>query len=300
VLALALEAMATRFELVLDGGDAARLRAAGEEALAEIERAEGQLSRYRATSDVAWINAAAGREPVRVDGRVFALLRECAALSRLTHGAFDVTVGPLMAAYGFTGGGRGTPPDPARLREARALVGMDAVELDPRGLTVRLPRAGMQIDLGAVGKGYALDRAVAVLEEHGVPSALLHGGTSSVHVVGTPPGRASWPVAWSVPGRGTRTLRLRPGRPALSVSAPHGKGFLQGGRLQGHVLDPRTGQPTSEAVSACVAGTSSTLCDALSTAVLVGGEDVRRRLHAQFPGYVGWAAWSDTSRRLIS
>ena len=289
MVALALQAMATRFELRLEGGDPERLRAAGEEALREIEQIEGQLSRYRGTSDVAWINARAGGEPVRVDPRVLALLQQCAELSRLTGGAFDVTVGPLMTAYGFTNG-HGAPPDPGRLEQARRLVGMSSVELDTRSCTVRLPRAGMQLDLGAVGKGYALDRAVAVLEEHGVPSALLHGGTSSVHVIGTPAGRSSWPVAWRLPGRAMRTLRLRPGQPALSVSAPHGKAFLDGGRLQGHVLDPRTGEPTRKALSSCVSGPSSTLCDALSTAVLVAGEPFRRRLRERFPSYEGWAA----------
>jgi thiamine biosynthesis lipoprotein len=167
---------------------------------------------------------------------------------------------------------------------------MSVVELDAAAGTVRLPRAGMQLDLGGVGKGYALDRAVAVLEEHGVPSALLHGGTSSVHVIGTPPRRSSWPVAWRLPDRATRTLRLGPGRPALSVSAPHGKAFLDGGRLQGHVIDPRTGEPTRTALSACVTGPSSTLCDALSTAVLVAGEPFRRALRDRFPAYEGWAA----------
>jgi thiamine biosynthesis lipoprotein len=96
-------------------------------------------------------------------------------------------------------------------------------------------------------------------------------------------------VAWRLPDRATRTLRLGPGRRALSVSAPHGKAFLDGGRLQGHVLDPRTGEPTRTAVSACVTGPSSTLCDALSTAVLVAGESLRRRLRERFRGYEGWA-----------
>jgi thiamine biosynthesis lipoprotein len=289
MVALALQAMATRFELVLEGDDPQRLRAAGEEALREVERVEGQLGRDRAASAVARINAGAGGEPVRVHPRVVALLQQCAELSRLTDGAFDVTVGPLMAAWGFTNG-HGASPDPERLEEARRLVGMSGVEVDPASGTVRLGRAGMRLDLGAVARGYALDRAVAVLEQRGVPSALLHGGTRSVHVIGTPGRRQSWPVAWRLPDHATRTLRLGPARPALSVSAPHGRAFLDGGRLQGRVLDPRTGVPTQTALSACVTGPSSTLCDALSTAVLVAGESFRRRLRERFPAYEGWAA----------
>ena len=288
-VALGLEAMATRFELVLAGDDPTRLRAAGEEALQEIRRIEGQLSRYRPASAIAWINAAAGGEPVRVDPRVLALLRRCAELSRLTDGAFDVTVGPLLRAWGFVGGS-GAAPEPRALARARDLVGMDRVELDAAACTVRLARAGMELDLGAVGKGYAIDCAVAVLEEHGVPSALLHGGTSSVHMIGGVPASGPWRVAWRVPGAADRLRTLTVAQPALSVSAPHGKAFLLGGRLMGHVLDPRTGAPATAAVSACVVGPSSTVCDALSTALLVGGARGPFARAERFGGYSGWVA----------
>lgn len=287
VVALGLEAMATRFELLLYGADPARLRAAGEEALAEIERVEAQLSRYRAASEIAWINARAGGDPVRVDPRVLSLLERCAELWRLTDGAFDVTLGPLLRAYGFVGGG-GSAPDPDARERARAHVGMDAVELDRSAVTVRLRRAGMELDLGAVGKGYALDRVIAVLEEHGVARALLHGGTSSVHAIGTAPDGGAWRVAWRIPGRPDARRRLEASRPALSVSAVHGKGFDSGHGWMGHVLDPRRGVPTRAAASACVVGASSTLCDALSTALLVNGPSWTSRLAERFPGYEGW------------
>src|SRR6185503_11291633 len=190
-VALGLEAMATRFELILAGDDPVRLRAAGEEALREIERIEALLSRYRPSSAIAAINAGAGGAPIRVDPRVVTLLRLCADLSRLTDGAFDVTVGPLLRAWGFVGGS-GAPPETAALARARGLVGIERVELDVTACTVRLSQAGMELDLGAIGKGYAIDCAIAVLEEHGVPSALLHGGTSSVHVIGHVSGGAPW------------------------------------------------------------------------------------------------------------
>jgi thiamine biosynthesis lipoprotein len=281
--------MATRFELILAGDDPVRLRAAGEEALREIERIEALLSRYRPSSAIAEINAQAGGAPVRVDGRVVTLLRLCADLSRLTDGAFDVTVGPLLHAWGFVGGS-GARPDGETLARARCLVGMDRVELDAAASTVRLAHVGMELDLGAIGKGYAIDCAIAVLEEHGVPRALLHGGTSSVHVIGDlSVVDKPWRVAWHVPGEGDRLRTLTAAQPALSVSAPHGKAFVLGGRLMGHVLDPKTGRPAGTAVSACVVGSSSTIGDALSTALLVSGTGGPPWL-ARFPGYSGWVA----------
>ena len=295
-VALGLESMATRFELILAGDDPARLRAAGEEALREIERVEGLLSRYRPSTAIAAINAAAGREPVRVDARVLALLRRCGELSRLTDGAFDVTVGPLLRAWGFVGGS-GALPDGETLERARCLVGMDRVELDAAASTVRLAHAGMELDLGAVGKGYAIDCAIAVLEEHGVPRALLHGGTSSVHVIGHVSAGAPWRVAWRAPARADRLRTLTAAQPALSVSAPHGKAFVLDGRLMGHVLDPRTGAPAGQALSACVVGPSSTVCDALSTALLVSGTGEPPWLAARFPGYSGWVVHAPGQNR---
>jgi FAD:protein FMN transferase len=282
-VALATEAMATRFELILPGDDVVRLRAAGEEALREIERAEALLSRFRATSPIARVNAAAGGPPVRVDPRVLRLLERAREISVLTEGAFDPTVGPLLRAWGFADGG-GHPPEAGAVDRARRLVGMDRVEVDKERSTVRLPQAGMELDLGSIGKGWAIDAAIGALLEQGVASGFLHGGTSSVHVLGRRGGSGCWRVGWRVPGEPEpRVVELAA---AFSVSAPHGKAFEVDGRSFGHVLDPRSGAPTSGAASAAVRGPSSALCDALSTALLVLGESGRDALAERFPGHL--------------
>jgi thiamine biosynthesis lipoprotein len=282
-VSLALEAMATRFELVLHGGDAARLRAAGEEALAAIAGLERQLSFYRASSDVSWINARAAHEAVRVEPGLFALLHRCRALSADTDGAFDITVAPLMRAWGFVGAS-GTLPGDDALAAARAAVGSGWLQLDAAASTVRFLRPGMSIDLGAAGKGHAVDVAMDILRDHAVPCALLHGGTSSVHVLGTSPGGAPWRVGWSA-GSDASTFELRDS--ALAVSAVKGKSFVAGGREYGHVIDPRTGVTTAAARAAAVTGPSSLDCDALSTALLVLGPSWLPVLRARFPGCDG-------------
>ena len=281
---LALDAMATRFELVLDGSGDVDARAAGEEALSEIARLEEHLSFYRAGSDISWINAHAASGPVKVEPRLFSLLQRCQALSLATDGAFDITVAPLMRAWGFVGD-TGAVPSPALLASARACVGFRYLSLDPVSSSIRFERPGMSIDLGAAAKGYAIDEAVTILRARGITSALLHGGTSSVHVIGAPSNAVSWRIGWHPPRTSTQVFTLRDG--ALSVSAVHGKAFAYDGRTYGHVIDPRTGLPSSTAVSSVVTGPGSLEADALSTALLVLGAEWIPSLRLRFPGYDG-------------
>jgi len=190
---LARRAMGTRFELVLHGDDPMGLRAAGEEALEEIDRIEGQLSLYRSTSEIAHVNARAAKEPVRVSPRVFALLQQAQQLHQESGGAFDITIGALVRCWGFMGG-QGRFPKDDELAEARANVGMHLLHLDSRNFTVRFDRQGVMLDLGAIGKGYAIERASEVLREAGVTSALFHGGTSTVQAIGHPPKAEFWTI----------------------------------------------------------------------------------------------------------
>jgi thiamine biosynthesis lipoprotein len=280
---LALEAMATRFELlILDPGEVRRLRAAGEEALGEIARAERLWSRFLPTSEISWLNAAAGGRPVPVSSDTFALLARSVRLARASGFAFDPTVGPLLRVWGI-GGPRPRRPPGARERErALRLVGADKLELDEARQTARLCRRGMQLDLGAIGKGAAVDRAVALLRDLGIRSALLHGGTSSVRCLGRPLA-GGWRVAWrGSAGETLAPVELDERRPALSVSAPRGRRVAAGAAGWGHVVDPRSGEPIP-AGAALVAGPDAAGCDALSTAALVHGAAGLERLAANLP-----------------
>jgi thiamine biosynthesis lipoprotein len=295
---LARHAMATRFELVLHGPDPIALRSAGEEALQEIERLEAQLSLFRPASEIANINAAAARTPVRVSPAVFELLQQAKSLWRETQGAFDPTIAPLLRCWGFLGG-KGSWPVETDLESVRSITGMQLVELSPADRTVRFTQAGVMLDLGAIGKGYAIQVAAELLRELGIDSALIHGGTSTVYALGHPPGADHWsvaidgpPEAQPAPAAATQptpptashqpadgssplppgTVAIVPLRDeALSVSAVWGKCFERDGKRYGHVLDPRTGRPVQDALLAAVVLPSATETDAISTAMLVGG-----------------------------
>jgi thiamine biosynthesis lipoprotein len=268
---LALHAMATRFELVLHGEHATRLRAAGEAALRDIERLEAQLSLYRPTIEIALVNSMAAREPVRVSPSVFHLLQHARELQIESGGAFDITVAPLVRCWGFMHG-TGRVPEPAEIEEARNCSGMAHVLLDEQNYSVRFDREGVMIDLGAIGKGHAIDCAAESLREAGVSSALLHGGTSTVYGIGAPPDADGWKIAIAPPpDQSPREITVVLRDNALSVSAVWGKSFEADGKKFGHVIDPRTGWPVNNAVQAAVVLPSATETDALSTALLVRG-----------------------------
>jgi len=284
---LACHAMATRFEIVLYGDNPTALRAAAEEAIEEIHRLEAQLSLYQPSSEIAHVNARAAREGVRVSPGVFALLEHAQKLTSETSGAFDITIAPLVRCWGFMGG-TGKIPSENELADARAKVGMHLVQLNRPDFTIRFATEGVMLDLGAIGKGYAIDCASEILRQAGVASALLHSGTSTVSAIGSPPGEANWKIAIEHPADRTIRTLARDSKPdscesseplttiplkdeCISVSAVWGKSFQADGRILGHVLDPRTGVPVSGAVLAAVVLASATETDALSTALLTLG-----------------------------
>lgn len=272
---LALNAMATRFELLLHGEHVPSLRAAGEEVFAEVERLENQLSLYRSGSEIAQVNARAAREPVQVSPEVFTLLSHAAKLSLETDGAFDVTIAPLVRCWGFMGD-TGKMPSPDDVSAALAKVGMRHVLLDAANRTVRFDCEGVMLDLGAIGKGYAVERAVQILRDAGVTSALLHGGTSTVYAIGRPPEADAWKVSLDQPPSSTKISipqlsEIALCDEALSVSAIWGRSFRDEEKTFGHIIDPCTGQPVDSALLAVVILPSATETDALSTAMLTAG-----------------------------
>lgn len=301
ILRLATFAMNTRFELVLIGDDEPRLRAAAEEAFAEVESCEQRLSLFRPGSLLSHINRHASPGPVGIDRETFGLLAAARRLSDLTEGAFDPTVAPLMKLWKLHDDGSSASTVES-LVAARALVGMHLVELDDAALTVRFTRDGVSLDLGGIAKGHALGAAERVLRAAGVESALMHAGTSSVTAIGAPPGEAGWKVGLArvgsgepsevTPGTQGSPVKKRTGRgrdeaakefPALadsvvllrdeslSVSAPHGRCAVVDGRLVSHIIDPRTGVPSPAVPIAAAIADDPTVAEGLSTALIVLG-----------------------------
>lgn len=286
-------AMATQFEIVLYGQNEQYLTTVAEEVMREIDRLEAQLSFYRSDSDIRQINACAAYGPVSLDPRVFRLLERAQKLNALTEGTFDITVAPLMRCWGFVGAG-GQMPTAEAIEAARSKVGMQHIVLDADACTIAFDCEGVEVDLGAIGKGYAIERAVELLREFEIESALLHGGTSAVYALGAPPNATAWQVALQRPQRaddieisekqaGDYLAVVEMCDVSLSVSAPHGKWFASEGRRYGHVIDPRTGYPTSRGLLSAIVMHSATDGDALSTGLLTLGASFLPRLRAFCP-----------------
>ncbi|MBN1893639.1 FAD:protein FMN transferase [bacterium] len=251
------KAMATVFEILIRHPDAAYARKAAFEAFLLIDRLEGEFSRFIPNSGVSRINHAGVREPVQAGADLFECLCQAMAAWERTGGAFDVTAG-------FFKGGR----DGKDREGSETAIGMDALVLDKSGLCITKTRPVM-IDLGGIGKGYALDRAAGLLQEWDVETVFLHGGTSSVLARGCPDGCKGWEVTISHPGDRGRILQ----RFVLRNRSVSGSGVEKGF----HIIDPAHRIPAREALAAWAEAGDAALADALSTAFMVmEWEDVKR------------------------
>ena len=267
-------AMGTALEATVLADTEAEARAGLEEVFDLVARLESLLTIFDPESEVSRLNARAGETPRAVDPRLARILSDARSYTALTRGAFDVSVGPLIALW--TEASRsGRLPTEQALDRARARVGAEGIVVDATG-AVGLSRPGMAIDLGGLAKGWALDRAREALTARGVTAAFVSFGQSSILALGEPeeaPPGSGWRVLVRNPdpdasaGSYAGIATLREG--SLSVSSSFGAWSEIEGRRYGHVLDPRSGRPMTRAAQAVVLARSGALAEALSKALLV-------------------------------
>ena len=248
-----IDAMGGSFSIVAYGPDAYKLRAAAEAAGEEVRRLERVMSNYIADSEWSQINREGSNgSPVRVSAETVELIEACKNYHRLSGGAFDISVGPLMKVWGFYKG-TGRLPHRAEIREALRRVGSDKIEVDAKAGTVRFRQAGMEIDPGGIGKGVAVDRAAAILREYGIRSALISAARSSIFAIGAPPNEVGWKVQIRDPKDAAKVAQevvLRD--ESMSTSGNYEKFFYAEGKLYSHIMDPRTGFPAQGMLSVSV------------------------------------------------
>jgi thiamine biosynthesis lipoprotein len=273
---LSRRAMACDFEINLNAGQHPQAPEAAVAAFDLIDRLEDQLTVYRTTSEVSQINCRAAQAAVPVELHLHGLLQLAKEFSEATGGAFDITAGPLVKLWG---GCRreGRLPTPAEIEQARALVDWRNVELDASPATIRFRREGVEVNLGAIGKGYALDRAARLLLDGGIEDFLFHGGRSSLIAFGARTGAGDdggWRVAIRHPLRPDRPIgEVRLSDRGMGTSGSGTQFFTHRGRRYGHILDPRSGWPVEGMLSTTVLAPTAAEADALSTAFYVMGVD---------------------------
>jgi thiamine biosynthesis lipoprotein len=276
--------MGTSFDIYLYASSSARASEIFEEAFAQIERLEAQLSNYRPASELSRINARAAFEPVVTDAEVFGLLERAFDYSRKTGGAFDMTVGRLMKAWGFFRGAGRYPTD-EELARVREQTGWRRVRLDRRARSVRFLAQGLELDPGGIGKGYAIDSVVRLLKESGVKRALVGAGTSSYYGLGSPPGKAGWVIKIPDPlDRARLVATVLLSDLSLSTSGSYEKFFRLNGRTYCHIMNPLTGRPVEGMLQSTVIAPRAIDSDALSTSVFVMRPEASARLLDKMKG----------------
>lgn len=277
LLQIGRQAMACQFEVFFNAGQYARASDAALEALDLVDRLEDQMTVYRDASEIMRVNRDAAKEPVAVEPRLFSLLQQAVDLYRQTDGAFDITSGPLTKAWGFYRR-QGAIPRQEDLSEALSRVGSQFLKLNAEEHSIEFLRPGMELNLGAIGKGYALDRAAEMLLAEGVNDFLWHGGQSSILARGAqatqPAGEGGWLVGVRhplYPERQIIEIRLRDR--ALGTSGAGTQFFRHRGRRYGHILDPRNGWPAEGVFSTTVLAPTAAEADALATALYLLGPE---------------------------
>jgi thiamine biosynthesis lipoprotein len=236
----------------------------------EIERIENTFSRFRPASEISRINALAAAQPVVTDPEVFQMLAFALEVSRKTSGAFDITVGPLTRAWGFANK-HARVPSTQQLESALQAAGWANVVLDTTLRTVSFLKRGMELDLGGIAKGYAVDQALELLRDAGV-AAIIDAGSSSITASGTSVESSGWKVLVADPVDPTHAIaEIELRDRALSTSGLYEQCFAKDGRKYCHLIDPRSGDAAVRRLQVTVLAPNSTLADALSTAMFILG-----------------------------
>ena len=266
--------MGTEVHISAWATDEAATVTAFDKAFDEFDRLDALMSTWKDGSDILRLNAAAGNAPVAVSAEVREVLHASQEVSEWTSGKFDVTFAALSGLWKFDHDIDGQVPDRSQIAPRLPLIDYRALQIDDRAGTASLTRAGMKVNLGGIGKGYAVDRAVTILRDAGLSDFMIQSG-GDLFVAGRR-GDRPWRVGIQDP-RGfpdTTFAALELTDVALSTSGDYERFFIRDGRRYHHILDPDTGEPALRSRSVSIVAKTSTAADGLSTGVFIlGGEE---------------------------
>lgn len=265
--------MGSRFDITVVAENKEEADKFFEQGISEISRIEKLISSWNPDSQTSAINRNAGIKEVKVDKELFDLIERAIKISKLTVGAFDISYASMDKIWQFDGSMTKKPSEEAIKRSVEK-IGYKNIILNKEKSTVFLAKEGMKIGFGAIGKGYAADKAKALLMENGVKGGIINA-SGDMNTWGTQPNGKSWMVAITNPLNKEKAFSWLPiDNSAIVTSGNYEKYILLDNVRYSHIIDPRTGYPTTGIISATVLSSSAELADALATAVFVMGVDV--------------------------
>lgn len=298
---IARDAMATRFEIAISGKDEVYLRSSAEEALDEIVRLERTLSYFDPKSEIAEINRNGSKKWVRVNPETFHLIKRCVEISAQTDGYFDIAVSPLINLWKSATESQQMPQEKDIQELLQASIYQN-IQLDESNFSIRFTHPQSEINLGSVGKGFAIQNAYQILLDMEIESGLIQGGTSSMIGWGLSPMGMPWKIAIQKPNQKSEIEgqllstdhadehghllgieELASEGESLSVSSIWGQGYSIGEQYLGHVIDPVSGYPVIKTELTAVIHKDPFISETLSTALLAGGKESLITIEPNYP-----------------
>ncbi|WP_099543183.1 FAD:protein FMN transferase [Maribacter sp. 4G9] len=268
-----LKLMGSRFDLTVVANDSATANSYMDLAVDEITRIEKLISSWDPNSRTSEINKNAGIKPVKVESELYELIKRAIGISKLTDGAFDISYASMDRIWKFDGSMK-TMPSEEEIKSSVAKVGFQNIVLDPVAQTVFLKLPGMKIGFGAIGKGYAADKAKQLLMDRGVPAGIINA-SGDMNTWGKQPDGESWKVAITNPMNKNKVFALLPITDgAVVTSGDYERYVTFNGKRYAHIIDPRTGYPSTGIISVTVFAPKAELADALATSVFVMGKEI--------------------------
>ncbi len=267
-----LKLMGSRFEITVVANSETEANHFMDVAIEEITRIEKLISSWDPNSETSAVNAAAGKNPVKVSPELFKLIQRAISISKLTDGAFDITYASMDRIWKFDGSMKEMPSE-EMIKASVEKVGYQNIVMDEANSTVFLKKEGMKIGFGAIGKGYAADKAKELLISKGVVAGIINA-SGDMNTWGKQPNGKDWMVAITNPMDKNKAFALLPiEHGAVVTSGDYEKYVNFNGKRYAHIIDPRTGYPATGIISATVFAPKAELADALATSVFVMGID---------------------------
>lgn len=276
--------MGSRFDITIEAKDSLSAEKYIDESIVEIERIENLISEWRPQTQISEVNRNAGIKPVKVDKEVIRLTQSGIYFSKLTNGAFDISIVAMDKIWKFDGS-MTSMPSPEAIKKSVEKVGYQNIEIDTVASTIFLKKPGMKIGFGSIGKGYAADKTRELMETKGVKAGIINA-SGDLTTWGKQFNGKYWTVGITNPFKNdayTEVLKLK--RFAVTTSGNYEKFVEFDGKRYAHIINPKTGMPSTGICSASVFGPSAEIANGFSTSIMVLGVDEGLKLLAKFPDY---------------